>query len=257
MTKNYGFFQKIYLNIISSVVFYTSIPLPYVNGLDFTRVSRLVPAIGLMIGGILVIFDVAIANLEIPVLTRSALVVIVWIWITGGLHLDGAMDTADGLAVMEPQRRLQVMGDSTTGAFGAMAGLAIVLLKTTALVDIQDHRWLILMAACGWGRWGQQIAIACYPYLKPTGKGAIHKQALESYVDLVPGLMLLVIFSSLAITVHKDNLYLFPGILLTGIIIAIATSAWFNHKLGGHTGDTYGAVVEWTEALFLCVLTRF
>ncbi|PHM07277.1 adenosylcobinamide-GDP ribazoletransferase, partial [Nostoc sp. 'Peltigera malacea cyanobiont' DB3992] len=38
---------------------------------------------------------------------------------------------------------------------------------------------------------------------------------------------------------------------------ATLTGAWFNHKLGGHTGDTYGAVVEWTEALFLCVLTVF
>ena len=257
MTKHCGLLHEIYLNVVSSIIFYTSIPLPYVNGLDFTRVSRLVPTVGLMIGGILGIFDFAIANFGIPVLTRSALVVIVWIGITGGLHLDGAMDTADGLAVTDPQRRLQVMADSTTGAFGAMAGLALVLLKTTALVDIQNHRWMILMAACGWGRWGQQIAIACYPYLKPTGKGAIHKQALVSYVDLVPGLMLLVIFSSLAIVIYKENLYSFTGMLLTGIIMAIATSAWFNYKLGGHTGDTYGAVVEWTEALFLCVLTRF
>ncbi len=43
--------------------------------------------------------------------------------------------------------------------------------------------------------------------------------------------------------------------ILAGIAIAISVGAWFNHKLGGHTGDTYGAVVEWTEALFLCVMT--
>jgi adenosylcobinamide-GDP ribazoletransferase len=37
--------------------------------------------------------------------------------------------------------------------------------------------------------------------------------------------------------------------------IALLIPAWFNHQLGGHTGDTYGAVVEWTEALFLVLLT--
>jgi adenosylcobinamide-GDP ribazoletransferase len=39
-----------------------------------------------------------------------------------------------------------------------------------------------------------------------------------------------------------------------GMAIAWLTGAWFNHKLGGHTGDTYGAVVEWTEAFLLCLL---
>lgn len=239
------------------MIFYTCIPLPYIKGLDFLQVSYLAPAIGLIIGGMLAILDVAIASLGIPVLTRSALVVVAWIAITGGLHLDGAMDTADGLAVGDRQRRLEVMADSATGAFGAMTAVALVLLKTTALVDIQEHRWLILMAACGWGRWGQQVAIAYYPYLKPTGKGAFHKQAIRSYKDLLPGLILLSIFSSLTIPLYKENLYIVPGILLTGITMAIAISAWFNYKLGGHTGDTYGAVVEWTEALFLCVLTVF
>ncbi len=140
MTKNKSCFQKLCLTFVSSVIFYTSIPLPYIKDLDFQKVSYLSPVIGLMIGGILAILDFAIASLGIPVLTRSAVVVVAWIGITGGLHLDGAMDTADGLAVMEPQRRLEVMADSATGAFGAMIAVVLVLLKTTALVDIQEHR---------------------------------------------------------------------------------------------------------------------
>jgi len=64
------------------------------------------------------------------------------------------MDSADGLAVQNPQRRLQVMADSATGAFGAMAAIALVLIKTAALTDLDSYRWLALMAASGWGRWG-------------------------------------------------------------------------------------------------------
>ncbi|EAW46489.1 cobalamin synthase [Nodularia spumigena CCY9414] len=210
-----------------------------------------------MIGGILGLCDGGMNYLGIPVLTRSALVVSFWIAITGGLHLDGVMDTADGLAVGNPEKRLEVMTDSATGAFGAMAAIALILLKTTALIDIADHRWLVLMAACGWGRWGQQVAIACYPYLKPTGKGAFHKAAIRSSKDLLPGLLLLFILSGLLILLDSQNLWFALSMIVSGSAIATLTGFWFHHKLGGHTGDTYGAVVEWTEALFLCVLTIF
>ncbi|MFM6281636.1 MAG: adenosylcobinamide-GDP ribazoletransferase, partial [Dolichospermum sp.] len=235
-------------------IFYTAIPLPNVQNLDFQKVACFAPVIGLMIGGILGGLDVGMNYLGIPMLTRNALVVGAWIAITGGLHLDGAMDTADGLAVTDPQRRLQVMMDSATGAFGAMSAIMIIILKITALTDIAENHYLILMSACGWGRWGQQVAICQYPYLKPSGKGAFHKQAIRSYFDLLPSWFLLIGLSGIGWVINSHNLVLAVGMVLSGSVISVVTPAWFNYKLGGHTGDTYGAVVEWTEALFLCVI---
>ncbi|BAY32291.1 cobalamin synthase [Nostoc carneum NIES-2107] len=257
MTNQPPWWKKLLLNLLSSVIFYTTIPLPYMNGLEFDKVARFALLVGVLIGGILGLCDTGMSYLGIPILTRSALVISLGIGITGGLHLDGAMDTADGLAVGDPKRRLEVMADSATGAFGAMAAIAILLLKTTALTEVETHRWLILMATCGWGRWGQQLAIACYPYLKPTGKGAIHKQAIQSYKDVLPGLLLLMALSGLLFLIDSQHKILAIAMVIAGSAIATITGAWFNHKLGGHTGDTYGAVVEWTEALFLCVLTVF
>ncbi|MBC1221066.1 adenosylcobinamide-GDP ribazoletransferase [Nostoc sp. UCD121] len=257
MTKQQQWWKKLLLKLAASIIFYTSIPLPYLNGLDFQGVARLAAFVGLIIGGILGLLDTGMDYIGMPVLTRSALVISIWIAITGGLHLDGAMDTADGLAVGDPKRRLEVMADSATGAFGAMTAIALVLLKITALTDLPDNRCLLLIAACGWGRWGQQVAIAQYPYLKPTGKGAFHKQAIRSYKDLLPGLFLLLGLSGLLVLIDKQQLFLALAMIIAGSAIATLTGAWFNHKLGGHTGDTYGAVVEWTEALFLCVLTVF
>lgn len=257
MIKQQQWWKKLLLKLAASVIFYTSIPLPNLDELDFRGVARFAPSVGLLIGGILGLWDAGMNYLGMPVLTRSALVVSVWVAITGGLHLDGAMDTADGLAVGDPDRRLEVMADSATGAFGAMAAIAILLLKTTALTDMPENRWLVLMAACGWGRWGQQLAIARYPYLKPTGKGAFHKQAIRSYKDVLPGLLLLISLSALLLLIDKKRLFLALGMIIAGSAIATLTGAWFNHKLGGQTGDTYGAVVEWTEALFLCVMTTF
>ncbi len=256
MTHNYQWWKRLGLDLAAAITFYTSIPLPGAGILDFQRVARLAPVVGLLIGGVLGLFDVLInRTLGMPVLTRSALVVVSWIAITGGLHLDGAMDTADGLAVQQPQRRLEVMADSATGAFGAMAAIAILLLKTAALTDIGSDRWLALVAACGWGRWGQQVAIARYPYLKATGKGAFHKAAIRSYWDLLPGLLLMLGLSGLQILLERDRIVFALVMALGGSAIAHLTGAWLNRQLGGHTGDTYGAVVEWTEALLLCLLT--
>lgn len=190
-----------------------------------------------------------------PVAVRSAGVIALALALTGGLHLDGAMDTADGLAVMDPQRRLEVMADSRSGAFGVMAAVIILLLKVVALTQITSQRWVMLMAVAGWGRWGQLVAIARYPYLRATGKGAFHKPAIPSLWSALPSLLLLIGFSSIPWivdpTAGRMPLLLIGG----GSLIGWGTGAWFHSRLGGHTGDTYGAVVEWTEALLLCLLT--
>ncbi|GAA6617984.1 adenosylcobinamide-GDP ribazoletransferase [Scytonema sp. NUACC26] len=251
MANRHQWWKQHILNMAASIIFYTSIPMPYLEGLDFKYVAQYAPWVGLTIGSILGALDIGMNYLGVPILTRSALLVSIWIALTGGLHLDGAMDTADGLAVGDPKRRLEVMADSATGAFGAIAAVVLVGIKIAALTDLENNRWLALMAVCGWGRWGQQLAIVRYPYLKPTGKGALHKQAIRSYKDLLPGLFLVVSLSVLEILLNKQRLLFALGMAIAGIAIATLTGAWFNRKLGGHTGDTYGAVVEWTEALLL------
>jgi adenosylcobinamide-GDP ribazoletransferase len=147
------------------------------------------------------------------------------------------------------------MVDSATGAFGAMAAIALLLLKTAALADLSSPHWLVLIMVCGWGRWGQQVAIALYPYLKPDGKGKFHSAAITTYGDVLPGLLLLISLSAGAVLLNKNYLTLAMLAAIGGMAIAHLTGAWFDRQLGGHTGDTYGAVVEWTEALLLCLLT--
>lgn len=242
--------------LAAAIGFYTCIPLPSSWTLDFQQVARFAPLVGLLIGSLLGLIDQTFAVAGLPVLTRSALVVAVWVGLTGGLHLDGAMDTADGLAVTDPQRRLEVMADSVTGAFGAMTAVVLVVLKTGALSDAGHWRWLLLPLTCGWGRWAQQIAIVRYPYLKATGKGAFHKAALPSLWHILPSLLFLLGLCSVPLLLPHPvfSVFLLAFSLITGlggVTIALLVPAWFNHKLGGHTGDTYGAVVEWTEALFL------
>lgn len=244
------------VSLLGAVTFYTCIPIPTNWPLEFRRIARWAPLIGLLIGGLLGIIDLGLQQLGMPILTRSALIIASWMAITGGLHLDGVMDTADGLAVPDKERRLAVMVDSATGAFGAMAAIALLLIKTAALTDIETNRSLALMAAAGWGRWGQVMAIALYPYLKPTGKGSFHRETMRQPNDLLFGFVLLLLLCSIPV-VLRGMWWVGLEMSISGSAIAYLTGGWFYRQLGGHTGDTYGAVVEWTEALFLCFFTSF
>lgn len=235
-----------------AVLFYTVLPLPRVWTPRFEGIAALAPVVGMLLGTALAALDWALPP-NAQSLT-SALVVGLWLWLTGGLHLDGAMDTADGLAVTDPNQRLAVMADSRTGAFGTMVAIAILGLKTLALAALPLGRGWLLVTTMLWARWGQVVAIARYPYLRAAGKGAIHKTTLRLPWDLLPGLILGIVLSATWLLAQPKQWGLAIGSLGTGAIAAIAVPAWFHRRLGGHTGDTYGATVEWIETLVLVVV---
>ncbi len=238
--------------LLGAVTFYTQVPIPHHWPMSFEKIARFAPFVGMGIGLMLAAADWGLATLTMPLVTRCALLVTLWLWFTGGLHLDGAMDTADGLAVPDPARRLDVMADSRTGAFGAMIAVVLLGLKTLCLTDLETLRWVALPLAAGWGRWGQVVAIARYPYLRAEGKGAFHKTHAHPATDWLWGFVALLGLSGIAWAIAPaSGLWL---ITVTGIggLIALAVGAWLQWQLGGHTGDTYGAIVEWTEALLLC-----
>jgi len=223
------------MGLRAALLFYTRWPLARPGEvLVFRGIAAWAPTVGLILGGLLTAIAQILA-LRLPAPLTAVLVVLLWLWWTGGLHLDGAMDTADGLAVTDPTRRLAVMADSRAGAFGVMAAIAILLLKTAALTALPVFPTVVVATA--WGRWGQLRAIWQYPYLKTEGKGKFHREGLAAWMVWGNALGLLV-FSTLV---------LFPWGGIGAGAIAWGVGTYFQRQLGGQTGDTYGAIVEWTE----------
>jgi adenosylcobinamide-GDP ribazoletransferase len=176
-----------------------------------------------------------------------------WIVLTGGLHVDGVMDTADGLAVPDPARRLDVMSDSRTGAYGAMAAIVMILLKVAAIADLSPSAALWMVPI--WGRWAQWLAIARYPYLKAEGKGAFHRQSLVLHQDLWPSLFLFVIVMGISLASQPHQWEVGLGAIVLSLCLSWGVGAWFNYRFNGMTGDIYGAITEWTETFILCSLS--
>ncbi|MGF1458605.1 MAG: adenosylcobinamide-GDP ribazoletransferase [Leptolyngbyaceae cyanobacterium] len=238
--------------LLGAVTFYTRIPLPHHWPMSFVGIARFAPVVGMGIGGILAGVDLGLTLLMVPVATRSGLLVALWLWLTGGLHLDGAMDTADGLSVPDSTRRLAVMADSRTGAFGVMTAILILGLKAFCLMDLATLRWVSLPLVAAWGRWGQVVAIARYPYLRPGGKGALHKDHAQTATDWLWGFVPLLAMTGAAMAIAPADRSWLVAVTLSGIGVAVGTGAWLQRELGGQTGDTYGAIVESTETLLLC-----
>ncbi|MGQ9837580.1 MAG: adenosylcobinamide-GDP ribazoletransferase [Cyanobacteriota bacterium] len=254
----------------AALTFYTTLPLGRSGNLDFSGIAAWLPAVGLVIGGILCLIGMSLWAFPAPV--RAALLLAVWVLLTGGLHLDGVADTADGLAINihkdgreEPQeiiheskaelgakgscRRLEVMQDSHTGAYGVMALILLLLLKFAALSSLQA--WPVLLLAPAWGRWGQLLAIAFYPYLRQQGSGRFLKESTSFPTALWSGTALL-LGLTLGLAWARILNWQVALVWTMGVAIgAIGVGYWIHRQLGGHTGDTYGATVEWTEAIAL------
>jgi len=226
-------------------VFYSVLPLPPGLQPRFERIARFAPWVGAAIGALegLIWQLLSWAGAGLP--ARVALVIAFGVWISGGLHLDGAMDTADGLAA-GPQRCLEAMEDSRVGASGVQALLLLLLLRFGGLALLVVAAPWALLWASAWGRIAPLLAMQAFPYLREGGGTAgFHRRHWRGLGrELLPALLLLALLSGVTGWL--------PGWL--GLVPALLVPWWFGRRLGGHSGDSYGACVEWTVSWSLLLM---
>lgn len=220
----------------------------------FRRIARFAPWVGAVLGGLQGLLWWGLEG-RVPPLAQVALVLAAGLLLTGGLHMDGAMDTADGLAAGE--RLLEAMDDSRVGASGAQALALLLLLRTAALATLATAAPLALPWAALWGRVAPLMAMARFPYLRPGGTAAFHREHWAGLArELRPTalLVLLVVVIHMAVTgwvVAGSGASMAVLAGLAGLLPALVVPLWLGRRLGGHSGDSYGACVEWSEALAL------
>ena len=220
----------------------------------FRRIARFAPWVGAVLGGLQGLLWWGLEG-RVPPLAQVALVLAAGLLLTGGLHMDGAMDTADGLAAGE--RLLEAMDDSRVGASGAQALALLLLLRTAALASLASAAPLALPWAALWGRVAPLVAMARFPYLRPGGTAAFHR---EHWAGLARELRPTALLVLLVVVIHMA---VAGGVVagsgaskavlagLAGLLPALVVPLWLGRRLGGHSGDSYGACVEWSEALAL------
>ena len=214
----------------------------------FERIARFAPWVGLVLGGLQALLWALLQD-RVPLLAQVALVLAAGLLLTGGLHMDGAMDTADGLAAGD--RLLEAMADSRVGASGAQALALLLLLRAAGLAILGPLAPAGLVWAAVWGRLAPLLAMAHFPYLRAQGSAGFHRRHWAGLgLELLPTGLLLALLLSLSWLWHWPPLLL-VGLLLAGLLPAVLVPLGLGRRLGGHSGDSYGACVEWVEALAL------
>lgn len=205
------------------------------------------PLVGLLLGLALAGVDAGLRAI-LPVSIVSALLVLLLVLMTRGLHLDGLADTADGvMGGHTRERRLEIMRDPHVGAFGVGVTVCVVLLKWAALASLAgpSRFWVIALFPV-LSRWAMMLALSAFQYARSQGLGT-------AFQNERPALGV-----GLATATASGAAFLMAtwgGLVMLGAayVAAVVLGAALARLLGGLTGDTYGAINEVTEVAALMV----
>jgi adenosylcobinamide-GDP ribazoletransferase len=234
-------------------IFYSVLPAWPAIAPRFERIARFAPWIGALLGAVQALLWWGLEG-HVPLLAQVCLVLAAGLALSGGLHMDGAMDTADGLAAGE--RLLEAMADSRVGASGAQALVMVLLLRAGGLAALGPLAPAALVWAGAWSRVAPLIAMARFPYLRERGSAGFHRRHWAGLAaELRPTLLLLAALLPLSHGLPGSHAWpLRAAVLVLAALPAVAVPLWLGRRLGGHSGDSYGASVEWSESLTLLVM---
>lgn len=233
--------------------FLTCLPVPNRaagGATDLGRALPYFPLVGLALGGVLVLLDGALAPLVgRPLLDFVLLATLVLL--SGGLHLDGLVDTADGLLGLGPaERRLAAMRESWAGPRGAVAALGQLLVQYAALASLPpDQRGPALLLAPLLGRWAIVWAYVAFPYARRTAGLSL---ALKQGATPAAGAAATA-FAVLAASLVAGPAG--PGLLGLAWLVTTGAGRLAQRRLGGMSGDVYGALEQVVESLTLLLLS--
>lgn len=240
--------------------------------LDFTtdllrRSIPYYPLVGAAIGAV-VWAGGLLADWLLPSYPAAILSLLIWVGLTGGLHLDGWMDTADGLlSYRSRDKMLEIMKDSRVGAMGVLACVLLLMLKASLLTSLFQGglltSGLAIWLAPLWSRWFMTWAMHRWPKarqgegLAAQFHGFSERDAWGSTIMAVTISVVVLLLTLLVLLGGMEESALLRSLLFIGLspFIAWAAGTWaarrINAKLGGLTGDTYGALGEGLEAVLL------
>lgn len=205
------------------------------------------PLVGLVLGAVLVSARM-LFSIVFPAPVSDGLILVLWVGLTGALHLDGFLDACDGLfGGRNPESRLEIMRDERVGAFGLAGGVLLLLLKYSVLRLLPRTGFALLLAPT-LARWGMSLAVMAFPYAREEGLGRSIKENVN-WRQIAFGAILSIGVSWF--TFQKEGIWLF---FLVAVVVWLLSS-WVIRRIPGLTGDIYGALCEISEFVVMLVLS--
>jgi adenosylcobinamide-GDP ribazoletransferase len=203
------------------------------------------PVIGLILGAVVVFVDWLLRPYLPPMLLAVVLVALLAL-LSRGFHLDGLADTFDGLGAGGPRERvLAVMDDPRAGVFGVVAVVFVILIKVAAVAALGAERWRALLVAPMIARW----AMVLFAYRSTAARQGLAALLLARMDGA--DVFFATVFSLVVATVFSGARGV--AVLALAALVTLAAKRYFHERLGGLTGDLFGAVAEISEAAALAV----
>jgi adenosylcobinamide-GDP ribazoletransferase len=177
------------------------------------------------------------------------MLLVLWAGLTGLLHLDGFMDSCDGLLPpRDPARRLEIMKDSRIGAFGAVGVVLLLLIKFNALTALpQAYRMPALITIPVLARWAMTWAMVRYPLARREGTSVFFSAGLGRTQIIAASVV--AVLTALVLLNWFGLALLAAAWLVTTLVAGLAMA-----RISGLTGDVYGAICELTETILLVIV---
>jgi adenosylcobinamide-GDP ribazoletransferase len=211
---------------------------------DLGRSPLAYPLVGFVIAVLLI--ATCWALFDLPPLAAAALVLALWVVLTGALHLDGLADCADALlgGHADAERRRAILKDPHTGSAAVVAVVVVLIGKFAGLAAALDHGSLVPLLTAPVLARGAVLGLMCVlPYTSPGGMAEVaHARLPRQY-----GWLVVAIIAGLA-------LFTTPSALLAAAALTALVGVGARRRLGGATGDVYGALIELVETAVLLVL---
>lgn len=223
------------------------------------------PWVGLVIGVVIAGAGVLLDPF-LPTLISGIMLVILWTFISGGLHLDGLMDTADGImSHRSRERMLEIMKDSRVGAMGAIVCVFYIVLKIALILSLLDMSsedgLLMLMLIPVWSRTFMVAAIAGWPYARQEqGLGSLFRSVGKK--QAVIAMFNAIVLSAVSLLIFGAGSWIESALVILSMLIVtygigVAVATYVSRMLGGLTGDVYGALNEIIELGLLLTLVGY
>ena len=247
--------MKILESIVVAFQFLTRLYLPINVEWDTGNLRRslmwfgLVGAfIGVILAGAMTLFN----RFDLIPAVSAIIILLIWIFITGGMHIDGISDMADGFFSMrDKEKTLEIMKDSHVGAFGVITIVFLLLIKFEMLKEfiiIEKNVWLLILPPTI-ARIAAGLVLSFYETTKKSGLGYTFHSSDPRIFWAIGFIVTLIISSILNI---KSLIFIGIAMLASNIM-----ALWAKKKIGGLNGDIYGAIVETIEVIgmvFICAV---
>ncbi len=248
--------KKNFLNDFSGAwIFFTIFPkLPFIYP-RFKKITQYAPLFGLLIGYIQSFIFTSLVQNSWPISASASICIVSGILITGGLHIDGLMDTVDGIYAGK-DKFIKAMKDSRVGAFGVQAIIIITLIQLASLIKMEDKIFHTLPICLFWGRVSIMIYIDKFKYFDYKRKSVNHQKYWRGLKrESILSILLLILFGTyhLMTSVSYFNFAKTLLLLTLGLFIAWIIPIFLGKKTGGVNGDTCGASIVLTETFMLFI----